>query len=65
MIRGARMLGQADEFPEALRTPALFAVPVVVPLVALPYWMWRHSHPDGAFAAFVGVRAPQAIIGNG
>lgn len=34
-------LGQADEFPPALRIPALLAVPVLVPLVAMLYWLWR------------------------
>jgi len=34
-------LGQADEFPEALRAPALLAIPVLVPLLAIVYWLWR------------------------
>ena len=34
-------LGQADEFPAALRRPALLAVPVLVPLLAMLYWLWR------------------------
>ncbi|HYD52981.1 MAG TPA: hypothetical protein VEA99_10150 [Gemmatimonadaceae bacterium] len=36
-------LGQSDEFPAALRIPALLAAPVVVVLVALLYWVWRVS----------------------
>jgi uncharacterized membrane protein len=34
-------LGQADEFPEALRIPALLAIPVLAPLLAMVYWLWR------------------------
>jgi hypothetical protein len=38
---GSFFLGQADEFPEALRVPALLALPVLAPLVAMAYWTWR------------------------
>jgi hypothetical protein len=34
-------LGQSDEFPVALRKPALLAIPVLVPLVVMLYWLWR------------------------
>ena len=34
-------LGQADEFPEALRIPGLLALPVLAVLVAMFYWLWR------------------------
>ena len=34
-------LGQADEFPKALRQPALLALPVVAVLVTMLYWLWR------------------------
>src|SRR5687768_9335419 len=34
-------LGQADEFPAALRIPALLAVPPLTPLVVMLYWLWR------------------------
>lgn len=34
-------LGQADEFPAALRQPALLAVPVLVPFLSMLYWLWR------------------------
>lgn len=34
-------LGQADEFPEALRIPALLALPIVVVAVTMLYWLWR------------------------
>lgn len=38
---GSFFLGQADEFPEALRIwPVLFAL-ALAPLVILLYWMWR------------------------
>ncbi len=38
---GSFFIGQAHTFPEALRQPALLAVPVLVPLLAMPYWVWR------------------------
>ena len=34
-------LGQADKFPDALRIPALLAVPAFLPLLMMAYWMWR------------------------
>lgn len=34
-------LGQADEFPAAIRIPGLLAVPVLAPLLAMLYWLWR------------------------
>jgi uncharacterized membrane protein len=38
---GSFFLGQADEFPEALRiTPLLLAL-ALAPLAALLYWLWR------------------------
>jgi hypothetical protein len=33
--------GQADELPQALRIPALLALPVLAVLVTLLYWLWR------------------------
>ena len=38
---GSFFLGQADEFPVALRIPALLAIPALTPLVAMLYWLWR------------------------
>ncbi len=37
----AFFLGQADEFPAYLQNFALLAVPVIVPLLAIPYWLLR------------------------
>ncbi len=34
-------LGQAKVFPEAIRNPALLAVPVLLVLVAVVYWFVR------------------------
>lgn len=34
-------LGQADEFPEALRIPVLLVSPVMLVLLTLLYWLWR------------------------
>jgi peptidoglycan/LPS O-acetylase OafA/YrhL len=40
-------IGQADEFPEALRIPLLLAVPVLAPVVSMAYWLWRvRSRPS-------------------
>jgi uncharacterized membrane protein len=33
--------GQADELPQALRIPALLALPVLVVVVTMFYWLWR------------------------
>ncbi|GAC1406491.1 MAG: hypothetical protein NVSMB64_12210 [Candidatus Velthaea sp.] len=35
-------LGQAHKFfPSPLKSPLLIAVPVIVPLIAIVYWLWR------------------------
>ncbi len=34
-------LGQAPSIPEPLRTPILLAIPVLAPLLAMAYWLWR------------------------
>jgi hypothetical protein len=54
-------LGQADELPAALRRPALLAIPVLVPLVALLYWMWR-VRIRRALRGIVVVGAPDAAL---
>jgi hypothetical protein len=33
--------GQADELPKVLQIPALLAVPPMLTLLAMAYWMWR------------------------
>ena len=38
---GSFFLGQADEFPEALRIWPLLSVPVALPLLAILYWRWK------------------------
>lgn len=38
---GSFFLGQADEFPEPLRVFPLLAVPAFLPLLVMPYWLWR------------------------
>ena len=40
-------LGQADEFPEALRVPGLLALPVLAVIAAMLYWLWRVRMPHG------------------
>lgn len=42
LASAAFFLGQADEFPPALRErPLLLAMPVLAAFAALPYWLWR------------------------
>jgi uncharacterized membrane protein len=53
-------LGQADELPDAIRIPALLAIPVVVPILAMLYWLWR-LRVRRTLRGIVGVRAPEAI----
>ena len=61
LIRGLlRMLGLAGTFPRALRIPALLAIPVVVPFLAMLYWLWR-VRIRRTFRGVVGVSASEAI----
>ena len=39
---GSFFLGQADELPVWLRSPALLVLPALGPLLVMPYWLWRH-----------------------
>jgi hypothetical protein len=41
LATGSFFLGQADEFPEALRIWPVLAVLALFPLVAMLYWVWR------------------------
>jgi hypothetical protein len=43
--------GQADVFPEPLRIMPLLAVPVLVVLVAMLYWLWRVRSKRGVRGA--------------
>ncbi|HLX06961.1 MAG TPA: hypothetical protein VKY89_03765 [Thermoanaerobaculia bacterium] len=52
-------LGQASKFPEQLRIPALLAIPVLLPLLAMVYWLWR-LRIRKSFRGIVGVRSPAA-----
>ena len=38
---GSFFLGQMVEFPAALRRPELLAVPALLPLLVMPYFLWR------------------------
>jgi hypothetical protein len=38
---GSFFLGQMDEFPVWLQHPALMAIPAMLPLVLMIYWLWR------------------------
>ena len=41
MATGSFFLGQMDEFPRWLQRPALVAVPAMLPLALMVYWLWR------------------------
>jgi hypothetical protein len=56
-----RMLGQPDEFPDSLRIPALFAVPVLAVLVTMLYWLWRVRVRRTFRPVAVVVSAPEAV----
>jgi hypothetical protein len=56
---GSFFLGQADEFPEALRIPALLALPVLAVVVTMLYWLWR-VRIRWSLRGIVGVSARQA-----
>ncbi len=53
-------LGQADEIPEMLRVPALLAIPVVIPILAMLYWLWR-LRARRTLRGIVGVHTPDAV----
>lgn len=38
---GSFFFGQMDEFPVWLQKPALMAIPALLPLVLMVYWLWR------------------------
>jgi hypothetical protein len=44
--------------PEAIRTPALIATGVLLPIVAMFYWLWR-IRGKRSVRAIVGVGTPQ------
>ena len=53
-------LGQADEIPDVLRIPPLLAVPVIVPVLALVYWLYRLRVRRTLRGVVVG-RAPETV----
>lgn len=55
-------LGQADEFPEALRLPALLAIPAFLPLLMMAYWLWR-TRGKRAQRGIAGVTVAEARVG--
>jgi hypothetical protein len=46
--------------PEVIRSPALLAAGVLLPLLAMLYWLWRVRRRR-TFRGIVGVSAPEAI----
>jgi len=53
-------LGQADVLPEAVRIPALLAIPAFAPLLAMFYWLWR-VRVRRRLQGIVGVSAREAF----
>ena len=53
-------LGQADEIPETLPIPALLAIPVVIPILVMLYWLWR-VRTRRTFRGVASVSAPNAV----
>jgi uncharacterized membrane protein len=62
LAAGSFFLGQADELPGAIRIVPLLAIPVLVPLAAIVYWMPRLRRGPGA-AGRRGVIIPTADTG--
>jgi uncharacterized membrane protein len=52
--------GPPNRVPEAIRIPALQAVAVLLPIVAMLYWLWRVRRKR-PFRGAIGVSAPEAI----
>lgn len=56
-------LGQPAAIPQALRHPLLLAIPVLTPLVAMGFWMWRtRARQAGTRAAFARGPLDDAIV---
>jgi len=49
----AFFLGQPDVFPRAVRVPVLLALPAMLVLVTLAYWLWR-VRIKGGYRAVIG-----------
>lgn len=60
---GSFFLGQADEIPEPLRIYPLLAIPAVLPLVALLYWLWRVRIRRSS-RGIVTATSPEAVTGR-
>ncbi len=58
---GSFFLGQADEFPEPLRILPLLAIPALLPLLLMLYWLWR-VRIRRSLRGLVGVSAVEAPV---
>ena len=59
---GSFFLGQADEFPEALRIWPVLAALAVAPLLAMLYWLWRvRVRGNLTRIAHAGARVPPGV----
>lgn len=54
-------LGQADEFPEGIRIPALLAIPAFLPLLAMVFWLRRVRVRPSA-RSMAGLATPEANV---
>ena len=69
IANGSFFLGQADEFPEQLRNTAILAIPVLVVLLTMFYWIVRVSFTQwyrrfqGQFPANISASRPPAGSG--
>src|SRR5688500_16946583 len=53
-------IGQAQVFPKPIRIRPLLALPVLLVLVTMFYWLWR-VRIRRFFRGIVAVRAPEAV----
>lgn len=60
---GSFFLGQADEIPEPLRIYPMLAIPAVLPLVALLYWLWRVRIRRN-LRGFQAIVSPEVVLGH-
>lgn len=64
LATGSFFLGQADEFPDSLRIPALLALLALAPLGIMVYWLWRVRNRPSIFREAGGVDA-SAVVEQG
>ena len=58
-------LGQSDELPQAMRIPALLAVPPLAALLTMFYWLWRVRGRRRIAAPLAVGAVPAAVAARG